>query len=146
MLGLENREVREYFEKRANWLADHHESGRLTNHQALIVLCLERAGTLLKTNRWDALKEARLSDLTLGSLHLKLGAAPAAFRHFERYTRSSPDGALAPEALWGQFQALSALGREEEARARLELLLRRFPGSAYASVARGRLEGSKARP
>lgn len=60
LLGLENREIREYFEKRASWLADHHESGRLTNHQALIVLCLERAGEILKTNRWEALKEARI--------------------------------------------------------------------------------------
>jgi hypothetical protein len=61
LLGLDNAEIREYFRKRADWLADHHESGRLTNHQALIVLCLLRAGRLLRTDRWDALRATRLS-------------------------------------------------------------------------------------
>ncbi len=61
LLGLNNPEILTYFRKRADWLADHHESGRLTNHQALIVLCLERAGKLLNTNHWDALKKTRLA-------------------------------------------------------------------------------------
>jgi hypothetical protein len=49
-----------FFERRANWLAHHHESGQLTNHQALIVLCLEKLGRLLRTDRWEAEKLARL--------------------------------------------------------------------------------------
>ncbi|HEY2344055.1 MAG TPA: hypothetical protein VGH90_13520 [Chthoniobacteraceae bacterium] len=52
--------MREFFQLRADWLAGHHESGRLTNHQALIVLCLERAERLLGTKRWTVLKERRL--------------------------------------------------------------------------------------
>ncbi len=60
LLGFDDAEMRDFFVKRADWLADHHESGRLTNHQALIVLCLERAGGILKTNRWDTLKQRRL--------------------------------------------------------------------------------------
>jgi hypothetical protein len=61
LLGLHNQEMLDFFAKRASWLADHHESGRLTNHQALIVLCLEKVGRLLATDRWDALRAKRLS-------------------------------------------------------------------------------------
>ena len=52
-LSLHNEEMLRFFELRSDWLAYHHESGRLTNHQALIVLCLLRAKALLKTDRWD---------------------------------------------------------------------------------------------
>jgi hypothetical protein len=60
LLGLKNQEILDFFARRADWLAGHHESGRLTNHQALIVLCLEKCGRLLGTNRWDTLKAQRL--------------------------------------------------------------------------------------
>lgn len=60
LLGLNNPDALQFFEQRANWLANHHESGRLTNHQALIVLCLQRLGTLLKTSKWDRAKALRL--------------------------------------------------------------------------------------
>ncbi|MEA3213273.1 MAG: hypothetical protein QOE70_6330 [Chthoniobacter sp.] len=60
LLNLHNPEILDFFAKRADWLADHHESGRLTNHQALIVLCLEKAGRLFESNRWDKLKARRL--------------------------------------------------------------------------------------
>jgi len=39
--GLDNQSALAFFEKRADWLAGHQESGRLSNHQALIALCLE---------------------------------------------------------------------------------------------------------
>lgn len=60
LLGLHDEEMLEFFAKRADWLADHHESGRLTNHQALIVLCLDKAGRLFESDRWDKLKAKRL--------------------------------------------------------------------------------------
>jgi hypothetical protein len=60
LLNLENPDLLRFFALRADWLANHHESGRLTNHQALIVLCLEKAGRLLDTHRWDQLKATRL--------------------------------------------------------------------------------------
>ncbi|MEL6555195.1 MAG: hypothetical protein AAFQ63_17280 [Cyanobacteria bacterium J06621_11] len=59
-LNLNSPEALRFFERRANWLAHHHESGRLTNHQALIVLCLLRAGVLLKTDRWQIAVSQRL--------------------------------------------------------------------------------------
>lgn len=55
--------VLDFFRRRADWLAGHQESGRLTNHQALIVLCLELVGKLLKTNRWHKSKQERLAQV-----------------------------------------------------------------------------------
>jgi hypothetical protein len=60
LLGLDNAVALHFFEKRADWLAAHHESGRLTNHQALIVLCLELVSRLLQTSKWDREKAQRL--------------------------------------------------------------------------------------
>ncbi len=63
LLGLDNEEMRAFFALRASWLAGHFESGRLSNHCALTVLCLELAGRLLGTGQWDALKKQRLTTL-----------------------------------------------------------------------------------
>ncbi|MEM9246474.1 MAG: hypothetical protein AAGA67_12135, partial [Cyanobacteria bacterium P01_F01_bin.153] len=46
LLGLNEPDLLEFMGVRADWLAHHQESGRLTNHQALIVLALERLGQL----------------------------------------------------------------------------------------------------
>ncbi|MEL6494787.1 MAG: hypothetical protein AAFQ41_06645, partial [Cyanobacteria bacterium J06623_7] len=64
LLNLEHsEEVLDFFRRRADWLAKHQESGRLTNHQALIALCLELAGRLLNTNRWQQSQRERLSQV-----------------------------------------------------------------------------------
>ena len=60
LLGLDDPAFHAFFRKRAEWLARHDESGRLTNHQALIVLCLELVGRLLATTEWDRAKEKRM--------------------------------------------------------------------------------------
>ncbi len=60
LLGLKNEEVLRFFVQRADWLAHHNESGQLTNHQALIVLCLELLGHLLGSARWDRPRVQRL--------------------------------------------------------------------------------------
>ncbi|MFB2921705.1 MULTISPECIES: hypothetical protein [Aerosakkonema] len=60
LLRLNNPDILTFFEKRSDWLAHHHESGRLSNHQALIVLCLELVSRLLSTTKWNAAKEQRL--------------------------------------------------------------------------------------
>ncbi|MCU0525102.1 MAG: hypothetical protein MUF72_09780 [Elainella sp. Prado103] len=62
-LGLSNSGFLNFFATRADWLAHHQESGRLTNHQALIVLCLERLSRLLNTDRWDRAKALRLEQV-----------------------------------------------------------------------------------
>jgi hypothetical protein len=60
LLGIDGPEIRAFIARRADWLAGHHESGRLTNHQALIALCLLIAGRQLGTGRWDAARQQRL--------------------------------------------------------------------------------------
>jgi len=63
ILELNNYEILSFFEKRANWLIHHYESGKLANHEALIVLCLELLNRLLETSKWDTAKAARLERL-----------------------------------------------------------------------------------
>ncbi|ACK70972.1 conserved hypothetical protein [Gloeothece citriformis PCC 7424] len=63
LLNLKNQKIIDFFVKRADWLAHHQESGRLTNHQALIVLCLEILSRLLNTDRWNREKEQRLEQV-----------------------------------------------------------------------------------
>jgi TolA-binding protein len=96
--------------------------------------------------RFPASPEARLSNMTLGALHLQRGAPVAALEHFRRYLRASPQGELASEAVWGEFQALSALGQRTDAERRLQLLIARYPGSAYAAAARAKLKAESAGP
>ena len=96
--------------------------------------------------RYPGSREARLSDMTLGALHLQRGAAAAALEHFRQYLRSSPQGELASEAVWGEYQALAALGQRAEAMRRLRLLLERYPGSAYAAAARAKLKAESSSP
>ncbi|MDJ1180372.1 hypothetical protein PJF56_16020 [Roseofilum sp. BLCC_M91] len=62
-LQLNHQRAIDFFIQRADWLAHHQESGRLTNHQALIVLCLELLSRLLKTDRWQEQKEQRLEQV-----------------------------------------------------------------------------------
>jgi len=62
-LDLSSYEALRFFEARADWLATTNESGRLANHQALIVLCLELLGRLLQTSKWERAKIQRLEKL-----------------------------------------------------------------------------------
>lgn len=59
-LGLENPVVLRFFTRRADWLASHYESGRLSNHQVLIVLCLLLLSQSLQTSKWDRAIAQRL--------------------------------------------------------------------------------------
>ena len=63
LLKLNNPEALRFFVKRADWLAHHQESGRLTNHQALIVLCLEQLSRLIQSDKWNQSKEQRLQQV-----------------------------------------------------------------------------------
>ena len=63
LLGLDNPQVLDFFAQRADWLANHQESGRLSNHQALIVLGLELVSRLLGSDRWKNSIEERLEQV-----------------------------------------------------------------------------------
>jgi hypothetical protein len=60
LMELSNQVALDFFGKRADWLAHHHESGQLTNHQVLIVLCLELLGRLVSSDRWQSAANERL--------------------------------------------------------------------------------------
>lgn len=61
ILDLENQDFLDFFDQRASWLANHDESGKLTNHQALIILCLELLSELLGTDKYQSEINRRLN-------------------------------------------------------------------------------------
>lgn len=63
LVGLDNARALTFFEKRADWLAEHQESGRLSNHQALIALCLELTGRAVGSERWNKSAADRLAQV-----------------------------------------------------------------------------------
>ncbi len=60
LVGIEDREVHDFLRRRASWLAGHRESGRLSNHEALIALCLHRVGEVTGETTWSEAREERL--------------------------------------------------------------------------------------
>ena len=60
LLDLDEPLALEFFAKRADWLAGHNESGQLTNHQALIVCCLDAVADLTGIKRWEKARASRL--------------------------------------------------------------------------------------
>jgi hypothetical protein len=59
IFGLwDDGEILAFLEKRARWLARHEESGRLSNHEALIIACLARLAERFG-GEWQGLMEAR---------------------------------------------------------------------------------------
>jgi TolA-binding protein len=97
-------------------------------------------------SRFPGSAESNAADMALGMLRLQRGAPRSALDHFRRYLATNPRAELAPEALWGQAQALSALGRAEEAKKSFAALIERYPDSTYAAGARAKLESSKTEP
>lgn len=63
LLGLEDDELLAFFERRAAWLAGRRESGRLSNHEALVVTCLVRLAAVTGRDRWRGDVDARLERL-----------------------------------------------------------------------------------
>ena len=63
LLGLEDAAALRFFERRGEWLAGHQESGRLSNHHALVVLSLALLSRLLDTKRWATAIDQRLAQL-----------------------------------------------------------------------------------
>lgn len=63
LTGFNSDEVREFIERRATWLASHDETGRLSNHHALVALGLDRVGDLLKIDKFVRARDERLTTL-----------------------------------------------------------------------------------
>lgn len=58
----DDAEITAFLEKRARWLAQHEESGRLSNHEAIIIACLARMAEKFG-GEWPALMQARAKRL-----------------------------------------------------------------------------------
>ncbi len=63
LLGLDDDALVAFFQRRAQWLAHHEESGQLSNHQALIVLCLLRLAAVTGEPAWRQHAARRLEKL-----------------------------------------------------------------------------------
>jgi hypothetical protein len=63
LLELDHPKITPFLIRRANWLAHHQESGQLSNHQALIVLCLALLSQHLNTSQWESAKNQRLEQV-----------------------------------------------------------------------------------
>ena len=63
IFGLwDDAEISAFCQKRARWLARHEESGRLSNHEAIIIACLARLAEKLG-GEWHGLMQARAARL-----------------------------------------------------------------------------------
>ena len=82
--------------------------------------------------------EGITTHLSLGVLYQQQGKPNEALGEFKIY-RHIGSSALMAEALWGEQQALQALGQVAEERAVLEELLTNYPNSAYVGAAERRL-------
>jgi hypothetical protein len=83
--------------------------------------------------------EGRLSAISLGDVLLDLGAPDRALDAFGAYLAESASGSLREEALFGRTRCLHALERGPDELDTWKTLLREFPRSAYAPLARRRI-------
>jgi TolA-binding protein len=103
---------------------------------------LRRAVALYRTLRsvFPDSDQARVASISMGDLFLRLDEPASALRAFDAYLSEVRAGSLREEALSGRARCLKLL-REEAAEADTwARLTREFPGSAYATIARQRLE------
>lgn len=89
--------------------------------------------------RFPESPEAPVALVSAGDLLSRLGEPATALYAFERYLDRRPDGALAPEALFGRARTFRQLGRRQDEIDAWRRLLRAFPGSIYESAGRQRL-------
>ncbi|HEX4338074.1 MAG TPA: tetratricopeptide repeat protein [Polyangiaceae bacterium] len=100
----------------------------------------ERAIGLYKEleTRYPKSDEARVSYATVGSLLLDRGDPRSALDGFNHYL-SRGDGALGEEALVGRALAFQRLGQHDAEVGAWQEILRRFPASVHARLAKSRL-------
>ncbi len=84
--------------------------------------------------------EAFVARLSLGGLHLRnLGNPARALECYDGYLAARAGGSLAYEALWGEAEALRALGRKDDERRALEALVAEYPSGLNTAAAKNRL-------
>jgi len=104
-------------------------------------LDLKRAADLYLAldRRFPGSPEAPVALVSAGDLLSRLGENAGALQAFDRYLDRRPDGALAPEALFGRARTFRQLSRRQDEIDAWRRLLRAFPGSVYESAGRQRL-------
>jgi hypothetical protein len=63
LIGMQSDEALDFFQRRANWLADRNETGRLSNHHALVALCLDVVGRLCKIDNYISARDQRIAQV-----------------------------------------------------------------------------------
>lgn len=91
--------------------------------------------------RFPATREAQVSRMMVARMLLDRGDAAGALTSFDAYLRSG-GGELREDALAGRATALDRLGKTAEALDAWATLLDQYPGTAYATHARSRLEAA----
>ena len=103
ILQLNDPQIVAWFERRADWLIDHDETGRLANHQALAAVGLYRAAEITGQKPYRAAAEARIERVLKwqhaeGWFDEYGGADPgyqsATIEHLAKYRRLSGDATL----------------------------------------------------
>ncbi len=89
--------------------------------------------------RFPESAEAPVALVSAGDLLSRLGEPAAALQAFDRCLDRRPDGALAPEALFGRARTFGQLARRQDEIDAWRRLLRAFPGSIYEAAGRQRL-------
>jgi hypothetical protein len=84
--------------------------------------------------------EARVSAVSRGDLLLRLEEPARALRAFDAYLSEVRVGSLREEALFGRARCARKLGDQAAEKSTWSRLVEEFPGSAYGSVARQRLD------
>jgi outer membrane protein assembly factor BamD len=79
------------------------------------------------------------SELSIGRFYYRQGSYPAAISRFEGVIKEYGDLSVGEEALFLLGQAYAKDGNDEQARKRLEQLLRQYPNSTYEQRAKERL-------
>jgi hypothetical protein len=103
---------------------------------------LRRAVGLYGTLRtaFPASDQARVASISMGDLLLRLDEPGRALHAFDAYLADGRTGALREEALFGRARCLRKLGEEAAEQETWARLVRDFPGTAYGTIARQRLD------
>jgi hypothetical protein len=63
LIGMQSDEALAFFQRRARWLVHRRESGRLSNHHALVALGLEAVDALLPSDEFRSARDERITQL-----------------------------------------------------------------------------------
>ncbi len=125
LLELDDPQLLSWLKRRARWVIDHDETGRLANHQALAALGLRRVGRITERQEYLDAAEARID---------KLLAWQSDEGWFEEYGGADPGYQTVTIDCLAKYRRLSGDGRLDEPLRRAVCFARCFlhPDGSYA--------------